>query len=144
MHADYITMARFISQTYLPKKSLPITAKEIAKEFNARLDDFNIRFRTSIKKVAETNIRDMINYARTNQLVKHGEIIAGPTGYYISDDKEDILKQIESLEGRISAIQNAIRGMRKRVPQYSSKRGIKGAKVEYNNKPIEGDLFDSL
>ena len=145
LHPDYVTMAKFISQVYLPKKNAPVTAKQMSKEFNDRLSDFNARFKTGINKVAETHIRDMINYSRSNQLVKNGEILACPAGYYISDDLEDILRQIESLEGRISAINNAIHGMRKRSSLYTRKtQTLKHIKTLYTNKKIEGDLFDSL
>lgn len=144
IHNDLQIMAKFIANTFLSKQAGAITGKEIASIFNAKLDDFNARFNTHIKKISETHIRDMINWARSNDVCKKGEICACPSGYYLSEEKEEILKQIESLEGRISSINNAIKGMRKRVGNYKSSSGIKPAKIEYNNKPPEGDLFDSL
>lgn len=140
--SDLEKLAKFLAKAYLPKKAKAITAKEIAKEIGDRLGEFNIRYGTSFKSMSDVSIRSAINIARKEDFCTGKEIIAGPSGYYLSDDLEDVLKQIESLEGRVSSINEAIRGLRSRTSQY--KRKMKAAVVRYDRKPIQGDLFDSL
>lgn len=141
-HSDLEILAKFIAKTYLPKQDRPVTAKQIAQEISDRLSTFNKKFGTSFKKISDINIRSAINIARTEDFYTGKEIIAGPSGYYLSEDLDDILKQIESLEGRIASMNSAIKGLKVRSSLY--KRSIKSAKVEYNRRPLEGDLFDNL
>ena len=143
MNDQLITLAKFIARIYLPKKTKVISSKDIVKELNARMEEFDIKYNTKIKKINDTKLRMLINYIRENELVKDAEIISSSNGYYLSKYKEDILGQIESMEGRINAMENAIRGMRSRINYYVSKPK-EPTKVEYNKKAIEGDLFDAL
>ena len=141
LNSDLQILSVFLAKTYFPKKNKSITAKEVLKELNNKLDEFNKRFRTTFKSpIKETQFREMINFIRSNNLVKDGELLAGSNGYYISNDKDEVIRHIESLEGRISSMKNAIEGMRKNVSKYV---GIK-KKMTYDKKPLDGDLFENL
>ena len=142
MNEDVKQLGRFLMKVYLPKKEKSITANEIAKEINTRLGEFNRRYDTKFKNITGVTIRDAINWIRSEGQYNR-EIISSPKGYYLSEDLDDILRQIESMEGRVRAINNAISGMRKKSLNY--KRLPKTAVVNYNDKkPFEGDLFHNL
>jgi hypothetical protein len=141
LNSDLQILSVFLAKTYFPKKNKAITAKEVLKELNNKLDGFNERFRTTFKSpIKETQFREMINFIRSNNLVKDGELLAGSNGYYISNDKDEVIRHIESLEGRISSMKNAIEGMRKNVSKYVRVK----KKMTYDKKPLDGDLFDNL
>lgn len=57
-------------------------------------------------KVSDVRVRKIINHIRANGLING--LIATSDGYYISTDPDEIKRYIDSLEGRISAI-NQIR-----------------------------------
>ena len=93
----------------------PITSFEIVMEV---LDEF------PGSKCSSSMIRNVINKLRQNNI----PVIANRHGYYISYKEEDILKQIDSLDCRIAAIELAKRGLwdtieNIREVKYRIKRG---------------------
>ena len=144
MNQNLVILANFLAKVYFPKKIKAISSKEILKEINIRLDNINLKLGTSFKsEIKDNQLRDMINYIRSNNLCTKGEICANSNGYFISKYKEDVLDQIESMERRISGIKNAIDGMRRNVKNYENKPQ-ENAKVVYNSKVPAGDLWDTL
>ena len=69
--------------------------------------------------VSSVEVRRLVNAARTNG----DPICSSGRGYYIAKDKDEIQKTIESLQGRIAGMSNAVSGLQ----QY-----------------MEGALYDSL
>lgn len=144
MNQNLIILANFLAKVYFPKKTKTISSKEILEELNSRLDSINRKLGTGFKSpIRDTQLRDMINYIRSNNLCTKGEICATSSGYFISKYKEDILEQIESMERRISGMVNAIRGMRKRVSDYENKPQ-ENRRVVYDRKVPPGDLWDTV
>lgn len=144
MNENFIILANFLAKVYFPKQKEVKSSKEILNEINIRLDKINEKLGTSIKgAISDTKLRDIINYIRSNNLCTRGEICANGKGYFISEYKEDVLEQIESMERRISGMVNAINGMRKNLYKWD-KAPIKSVKMDYNKRVPEGDLFDSL
>lgn len=61
-------------------------------------------------KLTEPRLRKITNFLRSAKILP---VIATSKGYYISYNKDEINKQIESLEQRRDAIQTAIDGLKK-------------------------------
>jgi hypothetical protein len=86
-------------------KDNPLKGPEIVKIVNNNKDKYGIK--TSFSNV---RLRKCCNYIRTNGLLP---IIATSRGYYVSEDKGEILKQIESLEQRANSILKSAEGLKK-------------------------------
>jgi hypothetical protein len=63
-------------------------------------------------KLTEPRLRKITNFLRSAKILP---VIATSKGYYISYDKNEIEKQIKSLEQRVAGIQTAIDGLKKWV-----------------------------
>ena len=59
-------------------------------------------------KLTEPRLRKIVNHIRTNGMLP---VIATSKGYYISHDRDEIHAQIQSLEQRREAINQAIQGL---------------------------------
>ena len=55
-------------------------------------------------KTTEPRIRKMIQYIRDKNLLNDLEILATSKGYYSTDDNDEILKWIKSMNNRINAM----------------------------------------
>jgi hypothetical protein len=84
-------------------KDNPIKSDEIVKRYNAN------KGKTVL---TGARLRKIVNYIRANSLMP---IIATSSGYYVSHDKEEILKQIKSLNERANSIINCANGLQKFV-----------------------------
>lgn len=62
------------------------------------------------KKVTEVRLRKMCNYIRTKGLIP---LVATSAGYYTDYSREEIKKQVQSLEERARSIQSAADGLKK-------------------------------
>ena len=82
-------------------KANPIKAPEIVRAMN---DYMNGSYR-----MTEVKLRKFCNYIRSNGLIP---LIATSEGYYCSNDREEIQKQITSLEERARSIQRCADGMK--------------------------------
>lgn len=80
--------------------SNPIKEPEIVSRFNER----------NAIKLSGARLRKIVNYIRTNGLLP---LIATSKGYYVSYDREEIRKQIESLRQRANSIDTCANGLRK-------------------------------
>ena len=78
-------------------KSDPIKAPEIIKRLKSKGYGFS-----------EVKLRKYVNYIRANSLLP---LMSTSKGYYVSDDQEEILSQIKSLNERASAIKKASDGL---------------------------------
>ena len=61
-------------------------------------------------KITGERLRKIINYIRSNSLLP---IIGTSRGYYTSNDKDEILKQINSLNERANSIQQCAEGLQR-------------------------------
>lgn len=86
------------------KKDNPIKAPEIIKKMNVWFKEQNWNL-----KMSEPRLRKMSNHIRTHGLLP---LISTTKGYYTSEDKEEIKKQIESLEQRATSIKHSADGLR--------------------------------
>lgn len=85
-------------------KENPIKAPSILKHFNGKKDLFSLD-----DKFSGARLRKLINAIRSNAVAP---IIATSSGYYLSEDRTEIEKQIISLEERAFAILNASNGLK--------------------------------
>ncbi len=89
----------------LHDKSTPIKAPEILKCINSKKELYGLK-----KDITSVMIRKYCNFIRVNGLIP---LIATSSGYYISYDKEDIKKQMQSLYERAKSIKDSADGLRK-------------------------------
>ncbi len=82
-------------------KENPIKEAEIIKRFNAH--GYSV-------KLTGVRLRKLVNYIRSNSLLP---LIATSKGYYISNDIEEITKQINSMQERANSIVMAANGLKK-------------------------------
>lgn len=138
---NLIKLAKFLAKGYFPKKSKVITGKEILKEINCRLEQINTHLGTDFKSnISESQLRDMINFIRANNLIVNGELLATGKGYYISDDLDEIEKYTNAFDMRVESQIRANDGIKSRKHKYKRKKKL----MVYDKKVIEGDLFDAL
>lgn len=137
---DHAVLAKVVAKSLLPKVNGYITSSEIAKRINIKLQDFNRVYGTNFKKeINGADVRDIINYIRTNNLFQDGEILANSKGYFISKYQDEILEYCQSWLRRIESQMTPLRFMQERAKKYS----IKPINV-IEQGPIEGDLFDNI
>lgn len=84
-------------------KENPIKSADVVERFN----NYN-----GTKILTDARLRKIVNHIRTNGMLP---LIATSNGYYVSNDKQEILKQIESLEQRSRSIDNCAKGLRKLI-----------------------------
>jgi poly-D-alanine transfer protein DltD len=85
-------------------KSNPIKAKEIIETVNSKSAYYGLN-----KKLTGALLRKICNHIRSNGLLP---LIATSNGYYCSNDKSEIEKQIKSLNERAAAILSAANGLK--------------------------------
>ena len=86
-------------------KANPVKEPDICKGLNTYFANNRIKYKMSGAKV-----RKYVNYIRKNSILP---LIATSKGYYVSDDKQEIVNQIKSMEQRSSGILDAANGLRK-------------------------------
>ena len=97
------------------KKIVPILVKgfnlHIGKEnaIKAPVIISSLEHRVGIK-ITQVRLRKLVNFMRRHGILP---IIATSEGYYVTQDKEEILKQMKSLEERAAAIIAARDGLEK-------------------------------
>ena len=77
------------------------------KTLNFRQKELGLEF-----KLTQVRLRKMVNFIRCNAIVP---LIGTSNGYYVSYNKEEVAKQIQSLNERASSIMNAANGLNKFV-----------------------------
>jgi carbamoylphosphate synthase small subunit len=85
-------------------KSNPIKSDDIVKSLNLFLIKNNIKY-----NVTGVKVRKFSNYIRSKGLIP---LIATSEGYYVSNDKDEIEKQIKSLTERANSILKTAQGLR--------------------------------
>jgi carbamoylphosphate synthase small subunit len=85
-------------------KSNPVKAPAIVKGLNKYCKDHNIKL-----EISEPRLRKMVNYIRKKGILP---VIATSVGYYVSYDKQEIKKQIESIEQRCNAMLASVDGLK--------------------------------
>lgn len=95
-----ILIAGFKTKT----KSNPITGADIVKAINSQKEKFGI------KTFSEPRLRKICNFIRAKGILP---LISTSNGYYLSYDKEELRKQILSLNERADAIRNSAAGLEK-------------------------------
>lgn len=80
-------------------KEYPINAPDVVARFNASGAKY---------KLTEPRLRKMVNYIRSNGLIA---LIATSKGYYVSNEKDEIMKQVESLRQRANSIHRCADGL---------------------------------
>lgn len=81
-------------------KEKPWKSDDIIKRVNAK--DYGCQ-------LTQPRLRKICNYIRVNGMIP---LIATSSGYYVSYEKDEIMKQIISLEQRARSIQNCADGLR--------------------------------
>ena len=72
--------------------------------------------------IKEIRMRKIIHYIRDNWLI--GCLIASNRGYHVTQDKEEMRAYIETLHGRVEAIEVIIRAMVMQMDSMPSKEPI--------------------
>ena len=84
-------------------KEKAVTNKDIVRGLKANCDI----------KIGEARVRKMINYIRNNDIIPC--LIATSKGYYIAETKNEILDYIDSLYGRVEAIEADALSMKRQM-----------------------------
>lgn len=66
--------------------------------------------------ITETKMRKIISYIRQNHLVPC--LIATSRGYYVAEEREEMVDYIKSLHGRIDAIYAALKSLEEDLEKY--------------------------
>lgn len=82
----------------------PVKAPEIIKQINANKDKYGLK-----KNFTEVRLRKLCNFLRTRSVIP---LIATSDGYYVSYDREEIQKQVNSLTERADAIMRSADGLK--------------------------------
>jgi len=82
-------------------KENPIKAPAIIKAFNTSMPQY---------KITEPRLRKCVNYIRSKSIIP---LIATSKGYYVSNDRNELVSQIMSLRDRSSAIMKCVNGLEK-------------------------------
>lgn len=85
--------------------------KRYTKDFTIKAPDVVSRFNASGKshvQLTEPRLRKIVNYIRSNGLIA---LVATSQGYYVSSDKDEIMKQVESLRQRANSIHRCADGL---------------------------------
>jgi hypothetical protein len=98
-------------------KENPIKAPEIVESVNNQREKLKLPEKY---KFSEARLRKISNHIRTNGLLP---LIATSSGYFTSNDPEEIQKQIDSLEERASAIQRSADGLREYLQKLKRNNG---------------------
>lgn len=85
------------------KKNNPITAPAIVALVNKYCNDKKLGL-----KITEVRLRKCVNYIRANAMLP---VMAASNGYYVSNDKKEIEKQIQSLLERAASIESCAKGL---------------------------------
>ena len=85
-------------------KSNPIKAPEIVRQMNVFLVAHGYKI-----KMTEPRLRRCANYIRSNSMLP---LIATSEGYFVSEDRMEIERQIKSLYERASAIKSCADGLK--------------------------------
>jgi len=88
-------------------KNDPIKAPEIIKLLNSQKVLFGLEY-----KVTQARLRKMINFIRCNSLLP---VIGTSKGYYVSNNRIEIEKQVQSLRERADAINAAADGLQELI-----------------------------
>lgn len=86
-------------------KDNPIKAPDIIKKINLDKQRLGLK-----KNITEPRLRKLCNFIRSEGMIP---LIATSSGYYVSYDKEEVKKQIDSLNERASAIIGSANGLKK-------------------------------
>ena len=84
-------------------KEKAVTNKDIVRGLKANCDI----------KIGEARVRKMINYIRNNDIIPC--LIATSKGYYIAETKDEMLDYIDSLYGRVEAIEADALSMKRQM-----------------------------
>jgi hypothetical protein len=87
------------------RKDNPVLSGDIVNRINQYLKSKDIKTR-----ITGVKVRKFSNYIRNKSLLP---LIATKNGYYISEDKEEIKKQIKSLKERANSILKSAEGLTK-------------------------------
>lgn len=85
-------------------KNNPIKAPEIVRQMNTFLPTKGYKI-----KMTEPRLRRCANYIRSNSMLP---LIATSEGYFVSEDRTEIERQIKSLYERASAIKSCADGLK--------------------------------
>jgi len=84
-------------------KEKAVTNRDIVRGLKANCDI----------KIGEARVRKMINYIRNNDIIPC--LIATSKGYYIAETKDEMLDYIDSLYGRVEAIEADALSMKRQM-----------------------------
>ena len=100
-----IRIAKFLSKHYFPEEAIGYENAKTNKEIELKICLLAARYNIELEhKYTSVRIRKIINYIRVNGLCNC--LLATSNGYYVTNDKYEIDKYLESLKQRIQSIQN--------------------------------------
>lgn len=100
---ELVMLDLFIAIVKHRTKKTAIKSGEIMRKINALIEPMGLK-----TKLSEARIRKMSNHLRRNSLLP----LCGTTvGYYLTDDPDEIAREIQSLRDRANAINAAADGL---------------------------------
>ena len=99
---------------YEKSEILPILSKILEKTIGKKLALTNSQIvMRYLPGVGEARVRKVINYIRNKDIING--LMATNKGYYIGTSREELKEYIESLEGRIGAIQRVMQSIKRQM-----------------------------
>jgi len=119
-------LVKLLSKT---SKSKTLYAPEIVIGFNKHVKSWGFD-----GTFTETRLRKLINHIRFNGILP---IISGPYGYYITQDKQEILEMVKSLEERAQSILSGARGLKGYAQEIENERNERNEDVYFFHDEIK-------
>lgn len=120
-----ILLPKLIKVLKKTSKEKTLYAPEIIIGFNKHMKDWGFK-----SKFCPARLRKLINHIRLRGLLP---VISGPTGYYVTNDRDEIIAMAKSLEERAQSILSGAKGLR----DYAQD-------IKQQPKKDPNDLFDML
>lgn len=100
---ELVMLDLFVAIVKHRTKKTAIKSGEIMRKINAIIEPMGLK-----TKLSEARVRKMSNHIRRNSLLP---LCATTVGYYLTDDPDEIAREIQSLRDRANAINAAADGL---------------------------------
>jgi hypothetical protein len=130
-----ILLPKLIKVLNKTSKTKTLYAPEIVIGFNNHMNKWGYK-----GTFTETRLRKLINHIRYHGILP---IISGPHGYYITNDKKEIIEMAKSLEERAESILSGAKGLRQYAQEIENnqKEGWETDLSQYNDLFYQIDNF---
>jgi hypothetical protein len=119
-----VFLPKLITVLKKTSKNKTLYAPEIIQGFNDNKHKWGVT--TSF---CPARLRKLVSHIRINGLLP---IMSGPTGYYVTSDKKEIIEMAKSLESRAEAISAGAKGLRDYAQEIENEETYSKRKEDYD------------